>query len=255
VFLTQFPINRTRRRTQRLLASAYCMHAAVAGSFPPFDSGPSNSRVLWRVDMEPSATYLYIVSPTEPSLVGLDEQIGFPDRPPQWRTRPYEPLLDRLSSGQQWSFRLTANPVRDVIKDRSEQSTNVVGKRIGHVTVRQQESWLIGQAADVDGDSSDGLRGLASGEESRAARNGFDVCRDESGRPRLVVSGRRRYELRKSRDARPITLVTAQFDGVLQVTDVGRLRHALTNGIGHSKAFGCGLLTLAPLPRGEGAVS
>jgi len=250
MFLTQFPINRTRRETQRLLGSPYRMHAAVVGSFPPDGSRVSGSRVLWRVDVEPSATYLYIVSPGEPSLVGLDEQVGFPDRPPQWMTRPYESLLDKIAVGQHWSFRLTANPVRDVLQDRSGARASVTGKRVGHVTVSQQESWLIGQAAQANRNAGVAALAVASAEDSRAGRNGFAVCSDESGHPTLIVSNRHRYDLRKAEGSKPITLVTAQFDGVLEVTDSERLRHALTHGIGHGKAFGCGLLTLAPVVMG-----
>lgn len=37
------------------------------------------------------------------------------------------------------------------------------------------------------------------------------------------------------------------FDGVLTCTDVDKLRTAIINGVGHSKAFGFGLLSLAPV--------
>jgi CRISPR system Cascade subunit CasE len=45
----------------------------------------------------------------------------------------------------------------------------------------------------------------------------------------------------------PVSLVTVTFDGRLEVTDPQLLRRALTQGIGKAKAYGCGLLTLAPL--------
>ena len=39
------------------------------------------------------------------------------------------------------------------------------------------------------------------------------------------------------------------FDGVaLEVVDEELLRQALCCGIGRAKAFGCGLMTIAPLP-------
>jgi len=253
MFLTEFPINRTRRRTSRLLGSPYQMHAAVAGSFPPTGGRSPESRVLWRVDTESSATYLYMVSPEEPSLIGLDEQIGFPDKPPQWRTRCYDPFLERLAERQVWSFRLTANPVRTVIRDQSRRSTGMVGKRVAHVTTTQQAAWLIGRAAYAGCDPSEVPPWLPPMEESRAARHGFVVRCDEAGYPRLVVSERRRYDVHKSHQVEAITLATAQFDGTLEVIDADRLRHALMHGIGSAKAFGCGLLTLAPSQRGDGA--
>ena len=44
-----------------------------------------------------------------------------------------------------------------------------------------------------------------------------------------------------------VPVVTATFDGRLTVTDPEALRQALTSGIGRAKAYGCGLMTLAPV--------
>ena len=41
----------------------------------------------------------------------------------------------------------------------------------------------------------------------------------------------------------------AQFDGVLRITDVELFRKSLLSGMGRGKAYGMGLLTLAPLSR------
>jgi CRISPR system Cascade subunit CasE len=231
-----------------MLSSPYRLHAAVAGSFPAWSTPELQSRTLWRVDLEPAGpAWLYILSENEPSLVGLDEQIGFPDRPPTWQSRPYDKLLSRLAPDQLWSFRLVANPVRTLTRSRQAETDGASGKRVGHVTSRQQASWLIGPTAYAGCDPEDVPTGLPRFNDTRATRNGFDVVLDDLGCPKLVVSDRRRLDLRKPDSTKPITLVTARFDGVLRVTDVDRLRHALTHGIGHAKAFGCGLLTLAPL--------
>ena len=248
MYLTCFPINRTRRLTPQLLASPHRLHAAIAGSFPLAGEGRENCRVLWRVDIEASgASWVYIVSPTPPSLVGLDEQIGFPDHPPTWRIGDYGPFLQRISVGQLWAFRLVANPVRTVARDHGS-GPSVVGKRIGHVTVEQQTSWLIGAGTDGgDGSPRDSAEDMPA-PKSRAARNGFEVLNDRSGGVQLLVSNRRKHEIHRRDGSDPIRLDTAQYDGVLRVTDAEKLRHALTHGIGHGKAFGCGLLTLAPLP-------
>ncbi len=247
MYLTRFSINRTRRTAREWLGSPYFLHAAVAGSFPGWSAdGSQGSRPLWRVDIEPSGpAWLYIVSQVEPSLVGLNEQIGFPDLAPTWRTQPYEPFLDSLAAGQLWSFRLVANPVRGA----RNQPGNVAekSKRRGHVTARQQLSWLIGQAAYPDGSPDDSNQRLVPTQESRAARNGFEIPIDESGCPRVIVSDRKTHNLKKPGVKDPITITTARYDGVLRITDAPQLRQALTHGIGHAKAFGCGLLTLAPL--------
>lgn len=48
------------------------------------------------------------------------------------------------------------------------------------------------------------------------------------------------------RGGAPVTLTRVTYNGILQVTDPAALRRALTGGIGPAKAYGCGLLTLAP---------
>jgi CRISPR system Cascade subunit CasE len=44
-----------------------------------------------------------------------------------------------------------------------------------------------------------------------------------------------------------VELGVAVFEGALTVTDAGRFVAALSQGIGRAKAYGCGLLTVAPL--------
>lgn len=53
------------------------------------------------------------------------------------------------------------------------------------------------------------------------------------------------YESREGKQDKPLGAV--QFDGVLVVTDPDKLREAVRNGIGPQKAYGFGLLSLAPI--------
>jgi CRISPR system Cascade subunit CasE len=217
MFLTRMAINAARRSAWKLLQSPQAMHAAVLSGFPPDESPASDDgRVLWRLDRSPHRIWLYIVSPSQPDLTHLVEQAGWPTQA-SWQTRDYAPFLERLQFGQRWVFRLAANPVHTVNTDDGAK------KRYGHVTVDQQESWLL----------------------ARVERLGFRLA-DTSNGPDLAVSRRERHEFR--RGAGRVTLDTAQYDGVLEVTDPMPLRNALTRGIGHAKGYGCGLLTLAPVP-------
>ncbi|GAB7100777.1 hypothetical protein JCM3263A_22520 [Thermobifida fusca] len=64
----------------------------------------------------------------------------------------------------------------------------------------------------------------------------------------LIVHNRRDWNFSKgARKGRPVSLVTVTFDGRLEVTDPDALRRALISGIGRAKAYGCGLMTLAPV--------
>lgn len=243
MYLTRFPLNLTRRGTTGMLASPYRLHAAIAGSFPDRTHTRDEGRVLWRVDHNESGSAdLYIVSPVLPSLVGLDEQVGWPDLERQWVTRDYDPFLSRLEVGQVYGFRLVANAVvsRKSMRDDAGRS-----KRLPHVTALQRASWLVG----VDAYTEAGVPApdfLKNQSEPRAERNGFAVLKDEeTGSLKLLVSDMHSYDMRQGGKNNRVKLSTTRFDGLLEVKDAVKLRHALTHGIGHGKGFGCGLLTLS----------
>ncbi|PAU67575.1 CRISPR-associated protein Cse3 [Bifidobacterium italicum] len=228
MYLSRMQLNLARFEAKQLIASPYRMHAAVEHAFPP-DAVRNDEwgRVLWRIDHneQSHSTVLYVVSPETPDFTHLVEQAGWPSRC-KWETREYSKLLDRLTVGQQWNFRLRANPVRKAAHDRAEHSRRtpeqIIGKRQGYVTVSQQIDWLL----------------------RRAEANGFEVLEEESG-PALRVTQRKREQF--NRGGSKVTLSTAVFDGCLRITDADRFRHALCHGIGPAKGFGCGLMTIAPM--------
>ncbi|MEU0769521.1 type I-E CRISPR-associated protein Cas6/Cse3/CasE [Streptomyces albogriseolus] len=254
MFLSRFRVNTARPGARRLLSSPQAMHAAVMSSFPhilPSDSpAPDAPRVLWRLDQRARAeVLLYVVSPDRPDLTHLVEQAGWPavagPQNPGWQTMPYAPLLDRLTAGERWAFRLTANPVHTIRRKEGEPR-----KLTAHLTPVHQMGWLL--------------------DEKRQERCGFRVCEKPVDR-RLLPEGTthqkrphpgNRYELAirdtrslsfdKSRGAggrrdKPVTVVAVTFEGRLEVTDADLLRRTLTQGIGRARAYGCGLLTLAPV--------
>ncbi len=248
MYLTRFPINKTRRETHRMLASPYRLHAAIAGSFPTggmADGSTSDAgRVLWRLDEQGDGLVLYIASPSIPSLTGLDEQIGWPDLPQQWETRDYDAFLSRITEGRKYTFRLVANPVVSRVGSKNGRGDS---RRMGHLTPLQQAAWLIGAAA-YEGTGVEPPALFVNQPVTRAERNGFAVERDlVTGSPRLVVSHERKLTFNRGAGGSRITLATAQFDGVLRVIDAQALRCALVEGIGHGKGFGCGMMTVAPL--------
>lgn len=216
MFLTRFRINTARRGSRKLLASPQAMHAAVLSAFAGSATGETDRpRVLWRLDGSGHDRLLYIVSPDKPDLTHLVEQAGWPTTE-TWQTRGYSDFLDSLRVQQRWAFRLTANPVRyGRLPHRSDTA------RVGHVTVEQQRDWLL----------------------ARAERSGFRVTVAGSGEPDLTVHRRQTYAFH--RDGRRVTLRVATYDGQLEIVDAETLRTVLTSGLGHAKAYGCGLLTLA----------
>lgn len=226
MFLTKMPLNPRRRDARRLLGSPQALHAAVLAGFT--DPGAAeHGRVLWRLDTyDQHRVLLYTVSPEKPDYTHLVEQAGWPTTE-AWDTRSYDELLGSLRIGQQWQFRLTANPVHS--GRRAAWSDT---KPIGHVTVDQQRRWLL----------------------DRAERNGFLIVEGEiAGETvpdcRIVERVTRRFDRKGSR----VTIATATYEGQLEITNAAAFRHALTLGIGRAKAYGCGLLTIARPPRAGAA--
>ena len=219
--LTRLYLNRAKRGAVKLLSNPQAMHAAVRSAFPP-DIDESTTRVLWRVDTHGEETRLYIVGPEQPDTSHLVEQAGWNSRPGQ--SLSYDNLLDKLATGQRWRFELTANPV---------ESHKVDGKSRGvvrpHVTAEQQLAWLLKKAASA----------------------GFAIAPDSQGQPQLQVVARADLRFAKKSQAKPISLRTARFRGVLEITDAELFRTTIQQGFGRAKAYGCGLITLAPITAGQ----
>jgi CRISPR system Cascade subunit CasE len=255
MFLTRFRVNNARTGARRVLSSPQALHAAVMSSFPallPTDEpGPEGPRVLWRLDHNARAeVLLFIVSPDRPDLTHLVEQAGWPaaatPEAPGWDTRPYTPFLDRLAKGDRWSFRLTANPVHHIRRTSDEPT-----KRTAHLTPIHQLGWLL----DPGRQERAGFRILEKPHDKRLLPAGTTHQQHEhhGDRYELAVSNQRSLAFHKNRGAgapgnKPVTLVTVTYDGRLEVTDPEALQRTLTRGLGKAKAYGCGLMTLAPIP-------
>lgn len=63
----------------------------------------------------------------------------------------------------------------------------------------------------------------------------------------LVIHSRQKQTFAKKASKDTVSLLTVTFDGRLEVTDPDALRRTLTRGLGRAKAYGCGLMTLAPV--------
>lgn len=231
MYLTRFRINTARRSGRELLGSPHRMHAAVSMSFPellPRDgAGP---RVLWRVDRRSAAeVVLYVVSPNRPDMTHLVEQAGWPAaETPGWQTYDYSTFLGGLTKGSTWAFRLTANPVHHIRRKDDEPI-----KRTAHRTPQHQMAWLL------DRQENAGFCVLEKPADKRLLPEGDEL--------QLSVRDRRDLRFAKVSERRTVQLTTVTYDGRLTVTDPDILRRTLTQGLGKGKAYGCGLMTLAPL--------
>ncbi|WP_432969406.1 type I-E CRISPR-associated protein Cas6/Cse3/CasE [Dactylosporangium sp. CA-233914] len=224
MYLTRFTIDTARRGARKLLASPHAMHAAVRGAFTrPEDHDRPGARTLWRLDTTADGTvHLYIVSPGRPDLTHLADQAGdtSPGTAESWATRPYDGLLASLKAGQRWAFRLTANPTHNGRKTPDAPDT----QRFGRLRPAEQTQWLL----------------------DRGNRCGFAIAAQRDGEPNLKLHRRQTHTFKRGTGT--VTLTTATYDGILEVIDPDAFRQTLSQGLGHAKAYGCGLLTIAPAP-------
>lgn len=218
-YLSRIDLNARKRGARKLLSSPQAMHAAVESSLPA-SARDAGRRFLWRVDSNGLRHDLYVLSPASPDFSHLIEQAGWQrNGTADWVTKSYDPMLAQLDSGQLWAFRLAANPTH------IGRTSDGKKKRFAHVTAAQQVDWLL----------------------SRATSNGFSIPIEPASGPAVEVVERADLHFARGHQQQRVTLRKAVFEGVLQVQDPTLLSRALVEGIGRAKAYGCGLLTLAPL--------
>ena len=205
MYLSRADLDPTRRETMVALISPQKFHGAVENAFPG-----ARRRRRWRRDQLGEKLYLLLLSEERPDLTALCAQFGT-GAPPE--TRPYDPLLERVTAGSCWQFRLTANPTR-TRKDPADPLARGALKPCYQEA--EQEQWLLEQA---------GKHGFALTEGA------FQVTRKQT------------CHFRKN-GKRPVTLLAVTYEGVLQVTDQEAFREMLCQGIGRGKAYGLGLMTI-----------
>lgn len=226
-YLTRIRLNPNRSHARKLLARPAAMKAAVYATMPR-QPVPDDERILWRLDSDNRhQPLLWVLSDQYPSPESIIEQAGWPSADhPQAETRDYTPLLARLAAGDRYAFRLTANPtyLRTVVRDDGRSKK----LRSPHRTVAHQTRWL------TDRQHALGLH---------IDHTAVPVA---DGDPPLDLAVAAVTHRRFDRGTSKVTLLQVTYQGHATVSDPDRLRSALTRGVGRAKAYGCGLLTLAP---------
>ncbi len=199
VYLSRITLNTSLRQTMKALVSPSIFHGAIEGSFEG-----ARARRLWRIDNLNGRKYILLLSEAVPDLERFAEQFGYIG---EYETKNYTQLLDRITDGARWQFRLTANPV----------VSKMNGKIMAHITPEFQKKWLI----------------------SRAEKLGFLLKENEF---QTVQSKWYDFRKRSGAGSAHIRLLSVTFEGNLTVTDAIRFKETLCHGIGREKAYGQGLL-------------
>lgn len=196
--------------------------------FLPAPPGTARSFLFRRRDVDGLPRF-YVVSEREPVSPSIHWHVT---------VKPYAPTL---GAGDVLAFELRANPV---VTSRNDE-----GKAVRHDVVMQEKTRLLrerGLAKWSDWATPDRpalpelvQRTGTAWLQSRCQRLGF-ALQDEAT---LRVEG---YEQHRGKGG-ALRVSTVDFSGHLRVVDPVTLQQALFSGIGHAKAFGCGLLLVRPV--------
>ena len=194
--------------------------------FLPAPPGTPRSFLFRRRDVDGLPRF-YVVSDREPVTPSAHWQV---------QSKPYAPELE---AGDSLAFELRANPV--------VTTRNASDKPARHDVVMQEKTRLLKErslACRSDWSTPDRpalpvlIQSTCSAWlQARCPRLG--VALDPAT---LRVEG---YEQQRGKGGE-LRISTVDFSGHLQVIDADALRQALFVGVGHAKAFGCGLLLVRP---------
>jgi len=199
---------------RRHLRDNYSWHQAAWACFP---GRPDDTRdFLTRLDESPEGFRLLIVSPHSPTR---------PDWCPSdaWQSREIPPGYFQRS---RYAFQLRANPTKKVVNPDKTRVVRPDGRIDRNKNARRVP---LRQPAE-----------LVAWLERKAAAGGFSV---EAKTLRVIPEGQDHFNRGRQHGVH----ASVEFRGTLVVTDPAKFHHAFVTGLGSAKAFGFGLLVIAPI--------
>lgn len=244
LYLSRLELNPGNREVQTGVANCHALHQTIMKGFPTVDSHSPRKAfdILYRPELDPrtGALTLLVQSAIEPNWTPLraaenrwSAVLREDERALQMKR--VDAAYAQLSAGDRLRFRLRANPTKRLVTTLADGSANKGGgKRVQLYHEGDQLEWLARKGEEQ--------AGFALERDSRGTLVSVRANPDRLG-------GRRQIGWRGQRETgRDITLEAVIFDGLLTIADPDRFRAALIAGIGSGKAFGFGLLSVAPAP-------
>lgn len=207
------------RQVQADIGNLYDLHRTLKTALEK--SGYSES-FLFRVDMEISSRPVSLLLQTNRITDSL-----FNEMPENYclevmKSKDLAGLSGLLQAGKTFRFFLRANPIRKI---RNSDGKHPAKVPLVHANRKINEKFES--------------EGFVDWINRQAINNGFEVTK-------LIFFRTSTYQWRKGARSRQVPLFSVDYEGYLRVSDPFKLYNAITKGIGPSKAFGMGLLSLAP---------
>jgi CRISPR system Cascade subunit CasE len=232
MYLSRLVLNARDFRVRRDLANCQELHRTLLSAFPADGGSRAEVGLLFRVEGDGAAPVVLAQSQVRPDWERLrGRSPGYLRGGPGegWQVKEVGTAYAALREGAVLRFRLRANPTRRLGNSVEVEQPGKRGKRVALLKEEQRLDWLA-RKADAAGFA---LRRVQS---SDGAVPAVDV-RPEDNQRGWRDAGERTDRLQFG---------SVLFEGELSVSDAERFRAALTSGIGSGKAYGFGLLSIAP---------
>jgi CRISPR system Cascade subunit CasE len=166
-----------------------------------------NRDFLTRLDERDDGFRLLIVSPASPTR---------PDWCPveAWQTKP---IPETYFSKRRYAFQLRVNPTKKVTKLGADGKPTKNGRRVPLRTREEFVAWI----------------------RRKGEQGGFSVAADTM---RAIQQGREYFQKKEMRGLHS----AVEFQGTLTVVDPVKFHDSFARGVGSAKAFGFGLMVIAP---------
>jgi CRISPR system Cascade subunit CasE len=177
---------------------------------------------LYRAEQQEGWPVYYVLSKREP--VNTDNLFSI-------NKKVFNPVI---TMGLQLSFDVRVNPV---------VARKVDGKKNGVHHDVLMDAKKKAERENYTPDQTENLKKeyITKWLADRSENAGFTINPDD-----LRIDAYRQHRALK-KTAKPLQYSTVDYCGILTVTDIEKFKNTLFNGLGRSKAFGCGLLLIKPV--------
>lgn len=239
MYLSKLILNPRSRAVHRDLSDCRGLHRTILAAFPTAREESGAARLefglLYRAESDPRTGRVQLIVQSEhqpdwsvlpPDYLATDTSDFYSVDNPALKRIDHS--FRSLALGQRLRFRLRANPTRRVSTNCRTETGGGYGKRVEiHQPVKQLE-WL----------------------QRKGTMHGFNLVslQRHPAAPNLIASPEARQIGWRGPAQPPMKFGAVTFEGVLEIADIEKFTEALAKGIGSGKAYGFGLLSIAPAP-------
>lgn len=258
IYLSRLTLDPRSREVRQDLADCHELHRTLLAAFPqaPVDGGArEHFGLLYRVDADRHGVYVLSQSAAEPDWSHLPTGylLDPVDGRPNPAVKPIGAAYARIDAGAHYIFCLRANPTKKVDTKSGPNGERRNGRRVVLTKEAEQIAWLQ-RKAEAGGFALLDVRARSAAEASEHPATLFDAdarttpgpLSDVRTLPGQKITGRKGEAHRPGPKPHKLTFGSVLFEGRLRVTDAERFRATLAAGIGSGKAYGFGLLSIAP---------